>query len=153
MKLAVGSHCCHCSLLAVVNFTASSHCWPLPAVNNHCWPLLAVKIHCCPLPAVNSHCFYCQQLPLFVHARGCMCAEVYMYHSTGKLSTCMPFYNVLTQSLIPLEGKCGYSPLLLPLCTRACERARAYVCTYTIQQARFVHACRFIPSLHKTQSV
>ena len=24
VKLAVGSHCCHCSLLAVVNFTAGS---------------------------------------------------------------------------------------------------------------------------------
>ena len=32
VKLAVGSHCCYCSLLAVVNFTASTYCWPLLAV-------------------------------------------------------------------------------------------------------------------------
>ena len=47
VKLAVCSHCC---LLAVknyrhTNFTASSHCCPLPAVNSHCFPMLAVNVH------------------------------------------------------------------------------------------------------------
>ena len=64
-----------------------------------------------------------------------MCAEVYMYHSTGKLCTCMPFYNVLTQNLIPLEGTRGQSLLLLPTVTavyphvRTCVRPRAYMRT------------------------
>ena len=119
-----------------LNLTASSHCWPLPAVNNHCWPLLAVKSHCCSLPAVNSHCFYCQ-LPtvtaVCLRACACMCAEVYMYHSTGKLSTCIPFYNVLTQNLIPLEGKSGHSLLLLPTVTAVypCAHVHACVLKYT----------------------
>ena len=63
-----------------------------------------------------------------VHARACICAEVYMYHSTGNLSTFMPFYNVFTQNLIPIEGKSGHSLLLLPTVTavyHACVRARA----------------------------
>ena len=61
----------------------------------------------------------------------CMFAEVHMYHSTGTLSVCMPFYNVLTQNLIPLDGKSLQSLLLLPIvtavfpCVCACERARA----------------------------
>ena len=82
----------HCPLLAVVNFTASSdswhtdftassHCCPLPAVNSHCFPLLAVNIHCCPLPAANSHCCYSVQCArVHVHVRACMRSQVYIYH-------------------------------------------------------------------------
>ena len=64
-----------------------------------------------------------------VYARACMCAEVQMYHSTGTLSVCMPFYNVLTQNLIPLDGKSLQSLLLLPTVTAVypCVRASAHV--------------------------
>ena len=139
----MGSHCCHCSLLAVVNFTASSDCWQL---KSHCQqsllatacseksllvtasseksllPTASSEQSLLLLPTVTSVC---------VHARACMCAEVYMYHWTCKLSTYMPFCNVLTQNLIPIEGKCGHSLLLLPtvtavypcVCARACMHA------------------------------
>ena len=103
VKLAVGSHCGHCSLLAVVNFTASSDCWQL---KSHCQlsllPTASRKQSLLLLPTVTAVC---------KHARACMCAEVYMYHSTGKLSTWMLFYNVLTKNVIPLEGKSGLSLL------------------------------------------
>ena len=113
VKLAVGSHCCHCSLLAVVNFIASSDCWQL---RSHCQqsllatacseqsllatasseksllPTVSRKQSLLLLPTVTAVC---------KHARACMCAEVYMYHSTGKLSTCMPFYYVLTKKRNP----------------------------------------------------
>ena len=103
VKLAVGSHCCHWQL--------KSHC------QLSLLPTASRKQSLLLLPTVTAVC---------KHARACMCAEVYMYHSTGKLCTCMPFYNVLTKKRNPLEGKSGLSLLQQwPLWTRACVRARA----------------------------
>ena len=67
-----------------------------------------------------------------VHVRACICAEVNMCRSTCKLSTCMPFCNVFTQNLIPLEGKRGHSLLLLPTVTAVypCVYARACMHAY-----------------------
>ena len=97
VKLAVGNHCCHCSLLAVMNFTASSDCWQLKF---HCQQslsatacgevasseksLLAIaSSEKSLLPTASSE----QSLFLLptvtyvrVHARACTCAEVYMHH-------------------------------------------------------------------------
>ena len=108
VKLAVGSHCCHYYLLAVVNFTVS-----LLAINISCQQsllatacseqslLATASSEKSLLPTASSE----QSLLLLptvtavcVHTRACICAEVYMYHSTGKLSTCMPFYNAFTQN-------------------------------------------------------
>ena len=64
---------------------------------------------------MDIHCCYCDQWPLCiracVRARACMRTDVYMYNSTGTISTCMSLYNVLTQNSIPLEGNhyCCYS--------------------------------------------
>ena len=144
VKSAVGSHCCHCSLLAVVNFTPSSDCWLL---KSHCQQsllatacseqslLASASSEKSLLPTASSE----QSLLLLptvtavcVHARASMCAEVYMYHSTGKLSTFMPFYKVLTQNVIPLEGKSGRSLLLLPTVTTvdSCVCARSGMHAY-----------------------
>ena len=148
VKLAVGSHCCHCSLLAVVNFTASSDCWQL---KSHCQqsllatacseksllatasseksllPTASSELSLLLLPTVTSVC---------VHERACMCAEVYMYHSTCKLSTSMPFCNVRTHNLIPLQkGKVEFpaatanSDCCVPV--RECARVHACVLKYT----------------------
>ena len=139
VKFAVGSHCSHCSLLAVVNFIASSDCWQL---KSHCQQSLLATASSeqsllatdssekSLLPTASSK----QSLLLLptvtvvrVYARPSMCTEAYMYHSTGKLSTCIPFYNVLIQNLIPFEGKSGQSLLLLPTVTgvHPCVSARA----------------------------
>ena len=141
VKLAVGSHC---SLLAVVNFTASSDCWQL---KSHCQQsllatacseqslLAAASSEKSLLPTASSEpslLLLPTVTAICVHARACMCAEVYMYHSTGKLFTSMPFYNVLIQNLIPLEWKSGHSLLLLPTVTALypCECARACMHAY-----------------------
>ena len=166
VNLAVGSHC---SLLAVVNFTASIDCWQL---KSHCkqsllatacrensllptassekslLPTASSEQSLLLLPIVTSVC---------VHARACMCAEVYMYHWTCNLSTCMPFSNVLTEKLNPFRREkwtftaaTADSDRCVPV--RVCARVHACVLkyTYTIQPARFLHACRFITSLHKS---
>ena len=56
-----------------------------------------------------------------MYALACMCAEVYIYHLTGMISTCMSVYNVHTQNLSPLEGNSEQSLLLLQTVTAVCN--------------------------------
>ena len=126
VKLTVGSHCCHSSLLAVVNFTASSHCSLLAVVNftasSHCChcSLLAVKIS--PSAVTAGHC--CSEKSLLATANS-------------------------EQSLLPTASS-EQSLLLLPTVTFACVRACVLKYTCTIGQASFLHVCRFVTFLHKT---
>ena len=121
VKLAVGTHCCHCSLLTVVNFTASSDCWQL---KSHCQQsLLATASNeqsLLLLPTVTSVC-----------VRACVLKYTCTIGHASFLHVCR-FVTFLHKTLFPLEGKSGHSLLLLPTvtavypCVCACACMHAY---------------------------
>ena len=48
-----------------------------------------------------------------VHVRAYMRSQVYIYHLISTMSTCISFYNVDSQNIIPLEGNSEQLLLLL----------------------------------------
>ena len=141
VKLAVGSHCCHCSLLTVVNFTASSDCWQL---KSHCQQsllatacsekslLATASSEKSLLPTASSE----QSLLLLptvtsVCVRACVLKYTCTIGHASFLHVCR-FVTFLHKTLFPLEGKSEHSLLLLPTvttvypCVCACACMHAY---------------------------
>ena len=58
--------------------------------------------------AVTASSDRCVSVRVCMRARVCMRYEIYIYHSTDTISTCLSLYNVLTQNSIPLEGYSCY---------------------------------------------